>query len=151
ARKTEPCLPPGLSVQSRLPQTGSAGNPAANSLISSNCHITTKPTSKRLGLPANMAETWTTNILLPRVRLLQSDGRALPFSRASLRLTLCSALQQDFEVTCLEKDLTPFNKIGSPTIMPCTANFKQTHIPAKIDGERQLDECFNQDSPADTF
>lgn len=54
------CLPLGRCVQSCLSQTGSPGNPAANFLISSNCLITSKATSKRLDSAAIMAETWTT-------------------------------------------------------------------------------------------
>lgn len=45
------CLPLGRCVQSRLSQTGSPGNPAADSLISSNCLITSKAASKHLDCP----------------------------------------------------------------------------------------------------
>lgn len=41
------CLPLGHCVQSCLSQTGSPGSPAAHFLISSNCLITSKSTSKR--------------------------------------------------------------------------------------------------------
>lgn len=54
ARKTGPpeqngcCLPSGRCVQSCLSQTCSPGDPADNFLITSNCLITSKPTSKLL-------------------------------------------------------------------------------------------------------
>lgn len=44
------CLPSGCCVQSYFSQTCSPGDPADNFLISSNCLITSKPTSKLLDI-----------------------------------------------------------------------------------------------------
>lgn len=49
--------------------------------------------------------------LLPQVRALQSYRGVLPFSSASWGLTLCTVLQCDFDVTCLENDVVPFNEM----------------------------------------
>lgn len=49
--------------------------------------------------------------LLPRVRPLHSYGGALPFSSASWTLTLCTASQRGFDVTCLENYVAPFNEM----------------------------------------